>query len=377
MRTLPRITSRPTTGRYSSHQPLVWLLAALLAYGCRDPVVADVSRRVATVHAQVHAAPVPGEYWEVTDLSVGAPATLTRAVAINDAGVIVGYGTVGGVKVALRWSNGTAAILKMPARFSSARATDINNRGFVVGLVSTDSATWGFFRDTAGSVTVLPNTKSDTANWVSALNDSNIVVGYAYDAKRAISWRKIGTGWVATDLGTVGGFSGAIAEDINNSGAIVGTAYQGAMRRAFIKPAGQAMQLLPGFGSSSYGRSINALGDMAGTALRLGGEPRYVLWPAAGGMIDATHAASTSGEASLSDLSRLAGWTDASGSSRAFTLLNGIYTILPLPPGGVTSVAYGINRCGVIVGAVTTMGGSYRAARWRRAVGNPPMYLCG
>lgn len=174
------------------------------------------------------------------------------AMAINDSGVVVGYGEYRrspGEAVAYRYQNGVTRALG-PSGPVSTYAHDVNNTGLIVGYVGI----------TVGKATVwdqgvprqLPT--SNGSSFAYAVNDKGVVLG-ATESLAAI--------WESGAVTELPGIPVASAKDINQEGVVVGRTRSGG---AFIRrPTGTIVSLptLTGFSNScAYG--VNVKGDAVG-----------------------------------------------------------------------------------------------------------------
>jgi probable HAF family extracellular repeat protein len=323
------------------------------------------------------AALVPGEYWEVTNLVTSS--TIAWAGDINDAGVIVGYYEDPlGVPHAFRWQSGLLTTYPT-APGTAMTASGINASGQIVGSVRMNGVYSAYVRNTNGSVFVLPHVgPADEDNSGFAINDLG-VVGGGTESWRGVRWSPTIGGWTASPIGVLLTLPHLHVRDINNSGWIVGSASEAnfGASSAFVQRPGHAIELITSIdGGRGIALSINNSGKVLGGTVTASGEPRYFSWTSFGGAKNETGAAYWNGDGVISDKGRIAGIDTVDFRQRAITLYEGIHTVLPLGVDGRRAFATGINSCGVIVGMVSTNAGLYRAVRWRRVAGTPPLGIC-
>ena len=122
-------------------------------------------------------------------------------------------------------------------------------------------------------------------SWANGVNDGGVVVGsmMTNGVQRAFRW----TSGTTTDLGTLSGFTGSWATDINTSGQIAGTSTgSSGGARAFRWSGGTMSSLGTLGGSHSEGAAINDAGDVVGTSLLDDELTRHAfVWDATDGML--------------------------------------------------------------------------------------------
>ena len=204
----------------------------------------------------------------ITDLGTVLGGTESSAVAINDAGEIVGSSTVGGNSHVYRYVNGQMTDLGTFGR-PSAEAVDINEPGQILVRTGSSPSTPYVLYD-HGQQTQLPIYQGRNVTWRD-LNDNGQVVGLAFPPNsqaRAVRYT-VGQG-VVQDIGTLGGPS-AQPQALNNSGDVVGVSSIGSQQHGFVYRNGQMTDLgtLPG-GTVSSAFVINEGGTIAGYATKVG-----------------------------------------------------------------------------------------------------------
>ena len=164
----------------------------------------------------------------------------STAFAVNDSGAIVGQSSQGrgwydSPTMATLWQDGTKTSLgSLGGNFSL--AYNINNSGVVVGWSQLTGSTSNSYYDNSpihafvwnsGTMTDLGLLPGGDSSDAQDINDSGQIVGsadvaaqgiYSYRALHAVTW----TGGTISDLGTLGG-PGSIGYALNNSGVIVGS----------------------------------------------------------------------------------------------------------------------------------------------------------
>ena len=276
------------------------------------------------------------------DLELGGEFA-TTARGINSAGHIVGYtfdpdDTFRG----FLWKNGVITRLgSLGGR--DTRAFDINDIGQVVGSSRNSGGRMRAFRWTNGTMTSL-RTLGGNESFAFGINNRGHVVGQSRLAGNNRSHAFLVKNGVMSDLGTLGGANSA-AMDINDAGQVVGWSETATgARHPFLWQNGVMKDLFPS-GSTSTGTAyaINAIGAVVGER-----NNRAFRWQ--DGVISGLGLASRGPSVATGIRGgRIVG----NIGSRAFVLVSGELTLLPLLPDGVESAAFAVNGAGVVVGFTT------------------------
>jgi len=216
---------------------------------------------------------------EIVDLT-GVGVSGASANALNGAGTIVGISDDLPFPLnAFVWERGE--IDPLPAPFiCCSEAKGINDAGVIIGQAAVigggtpnQAVKW-----IDGEIVPLPSLGFDT-DFAHGINESGVIVGFGYDGAnyRAVRWTDEGVEPLSVPIGTT--WSEAAA--INNSGLIVGhvdPASPGFTRAATW--VDDAFTLLPGLTqNSAYAQGVNDAGWIVGWAIAGGpGSARATLW---------------------------------------------------------------------------------------------------
>ena len=180
------------------------------------------------------------------------PRTELRATAINDKGQITGSMAVSGVPHVFLWENGVFTDLGL-----TGSAAAINNQGAIVGNYCINSSCQGFLLEKKGLTGL-------GAFSPVAVNSRTQIAGNARSSggqTHAFLWEN-GT---ARDLGTVPGTVASFAQDINESGQVVGEVSPDPFfqqPRIFMYQNGVMQDLA----IAGEGAAVNAMGVIVGVS---------------------------------------------------------------------------------------------------------------
>ena len=301
--------------------------------------------------------------YEVHDLgTLGGP--WSRSWSINAAGQIVGAAyTDALVEQAVLWPQGGLAIPLTDSSDCTSRAHAINDQDVVVGYRDLGNgclraSSW----DNGREIELAGLGGSCSVAW--DINGSGDIVGWSYNDSghlRATLWRD----GLADELATpLDGYS--IAYGINDDRVAVGVAAGPTdqdMATMWSDGQARALGILPG-GSWSVARAINDNGQVVLWADTADGCNHACLWRE-GGIIDlGTFGGNDSWAYDLNASGHVVGWSEAyDGTYQAFLYdqmqMHNLGTL-----GGLFSAAYGINDLGQIVGVAQTSSGQMHAALW-------------
>lgn len=182
------------------------------------------------------------------------------AYAINDSGVITGYGFTGETAVAFVWQAGQLNGLGVLPGALNSGGYAINNNGVVAGSSGPDSFTWQ-----NGAVQVLPRPDGVTYAYAHDINDAGVVVGHADD--QAFIWSGNQASW----LPTLAGAQSTVALGINNKGAVVGYASADGLHQVPVAWLSDGIHILD-TGSYQFGfaKGVNNSDSAAGMIENVG-----------------------------------------------------------------------------------------------------------
>jgi len=263
---------------------------------------------------------------------------------ITDSGFVVGqaYATAGtnGNFNAFTWTSGTGMVNMDPPLTGASGAFGVSPSGtYVVGQSFFSGAPQAFVYNTTDTSVTNPGALSYPNSSAEGVNNSGTVVGFAYNA---IISDQFGSGvafkWTSgggiVSLGTLGGaYSSAIA--INNNGDIAGTSNTvSGDQHAFIIPNGGSMTDIGTLGGSvAVPKVITDSGVVLGYSdTATAGITHAFMWTSGGGMVDLGNLGGTfSGAYGMDAAGDIIGDAyDSSGNDRAFIILHGTSTMLDL-----------------------------------------------
>lgn len=243
------------------------------------------------------------------------------------------------------------------------RARAINDRGEVVGTATLegDTETRGFYFD-GSSTTLLEGLTADAASAANGLNENGDIVGQSIDLNRLTSTAVLWRGDEIIDLGAALRCVGGTALAVNDAGVVVGMAtVDTPFSKGLIwneETGGQLIGMLEGR-QGGANRAINDAGNVVGDSFFFGdpGQAHFVM-PGDHGYETQPIGAPPpfSGVAwAISNTDMVVGM--AAPAFRPHTAA--IFTLdaedplidLGTLPGAVSSVAFGVNDSGVIVGS--------------------------
>jgi probable HAF family extracellular repeat protein len=291
--------------------------------------------------------------YQVTDLgTLGGTASVARA--INDRGQVVGESTINsGENHAFIWENGRMRDLGLFPGDLFAAASDINNRGQVVGAGAADFSPHALLWEN-GRVIDLGGTFSQAF----AINNRGQIVGVTSGG--AALWQN----GVLHNLASLSG-GGSEAFDINDKGVIVGysTTATGESHAVMWTDGGIVdLGTLPG-DDFSQALAINSQGQIVGTSSNISqGVERAFIWEN-GAMreLGSLPTLPFSRAFSINERSQAAGVSILAGVTRATLFQKGSATQLPGLTGEALTFAYAINNLGQLVGA-----SDFSAVLWTR-----------
>ena len=305
----------------------------------------------------------------ITDLGVLPGDVSSNAVAINDAGQVVGNSTdSSGNSHAFFWtsSGGMLDLGVLPGDVNS-QAVALNDAGQVVGI-NTDYSR-SFFWTSSGGMQDLGTLPGYDVTAARSINGSGQIVGYSIEHspsfnQHAVLWTSSGG---MQDLGVLPGNLWSHATAINDAGQVVGQNqdFNQNSHPFFWTNTGGMIDL--GFLGDlpCWAVAINDGGQVAG-----GGEEDAFFWTASGGMLDLGKLPGyVNGMAvAINDLGQVVGnstnsFDSTNGRAFLWTSSEGMIDLGTLS-GDVSSNAVAINDAGQIVGTSIDSSGNGHAVLW-------------
>jgi probable HAF family extracellular repeat protein len=225
---------------------------------------------------------------------------------------------------------------------------EINNSGTISGTYKFPGAPNGYYHASSysGGVQTDLGTLGSLVSNAQDINDSGQIVGRSYTANRGPEHAFLYSQGTMLDLGTLGGLY-SIGYGINNQGQVTGSAYTtGNAYHAFLYKDGVMHDLgtLPGLPNSS-GKALNSSGQIVGSSSGAAGTSHAFLY-SNGAMQDL-------GPGLAFDINE-AGQVVGQAGTNAFLYSQGVMQVLgSLDSTWRGSSAYGINNTGEIVGSST------------------------
>lgn len=234
--------------------------------------------------------------------------------------------------------------------------TGINNSGDVVGYFNPSAGVQHAFLYTGSAFQDL-GTLGGAGSRAAGINDAGVIVGASGTTGGATHAFRYASGSMM-DIGTLGGQDSS-AEAINKYGQIAGIAQNaGGFNNAFVYTGGtmQSIGTLP-LGESSRGYGINSAGAVTGDS-RVGPVTfpefqNHAFLYSGGSMTDlGTFGSSYSQGTGINDYGQVVGWSGyAPNANHAFLYSgSGLLDLGTFDSGAGSSIAYGINNAGQVVG---------------------------
>jgi probable HAF family extracellular repeat protein len=270
----------------------------------------------------------PADY-EITDLGVLTGGDESHALAVNESGQVVGWSTTrprGGMRAFL-WQDGVMHDLGALG-YGRSEAAGINDQGQIVGsLISDQGKRYPFICD-AGAMTELPGGEG----YALSINNQGQAVGHSYSTNNGPCL------WEAGVIQPIPafGFAWGMATSINDRGRVVGRANTGlGAEHAFLWADGEVTDIgtLPGCDRMSEATAINNWGRVVGYSVHEEQDPndpfmstyysRAFLWNGCGLTELGTLGGDSSVAYGINDRGQIVGWSDSNDDHFAFLYEHG------------------------------------------------------
>lgn len=314
-----------------------------------------------------------------SDPSDPSPPQFGSAGVINKRRDVVGAFECFGEPRAALWRDGVMTDLFAGQHFAPSGASDINDRGQVIGFRAFDLEFFEFeaffWEGGVRTVLSLPELgKPRVDSRASAINERGQVVGFSTLGPFGAPFHAyLFQDGAIMDLGTLPGGRSSWAKDINDRGQIVGVNLAEPVsgqiaRRAVLWQDGTIVDLGTLGGDESEAIAINNRGQILGTSTTATGARRAFLWQ--GGVM--TNLGTLGGTEivpfAINRHGQVVGYsTNAAGDRRAFLWDDGIMRDLGTL-GGNVSLAFDINNHGQVIDESTTTAGDVRPFLWQDGV---------
>jgi probable HAF family extracellular repeat protein len=260
-------------------------------------------------------------------------------------------------------------------------AVDINDHGVIAGgsedagrqrwavVWTMSSGVWTIEKLGTGRASGLNNGTAGDPAAVAVVGSSSVASGF-----HAVMWRKGTSEWLIEDLGTLPGDMASSANDVNDSGTVVGVSMSSLeidrIERAFRWTPSTGMVALPGLGGNTTALAIGKNGDIAGTSIDGAGKHHAVRWRASDNAIQdlGSLGGCCSGGYGINTAGTVVGVSDLGGrrgNQHAFLAKSGA-SMTDLGALRGQSAARDLNDFGTIVGSSGGGNGQLHAAIWKK-----------
>jgi hypothetical protein len=215
--------------------PVYWNAAGSpVALSTGSGCAASVNRinAAGTMLGPIHGGPPRSALWipngtggfTTQELEIGPPEAGAVSNDINDLGDVVAWGQSGPAAIFFWNATDGWRSVQVPAAATRCHARGINNSRTIIGWCSVNGVQDGYYWPNPEAAPIaLPRPALSGNVWPSDVNSAGVIVGYVYEARKAVRWTPTNGAYIVEILEDAGG--GAAATVIAENGTIGGSRY--------------------------------------------------------------------------------------------------------------------------------------------------------